>query len=131
MRDKRDRGELELVRDLLDSQLVDCKEQSIGKVDGITAELRNDQPPRLVSLEQGGPVPWRRIDPRLGKWAERLGARWSVRRGKAFSIPWDSVREVGINVKVDVDADKSPALAWERWLSDRFIGRIPGAGSGK
>jgi hypothetical protein len=131
MTKEKDTSELELVHDILDSQLLDQDGQSMGKADGITAELREGQPPRLLYIEQGGPVPWRRVRPRLGEWAERLGARWSVRGGQAYRIPWDKVREVGINVKIDVDADETPALAWERWLRDRVIGKIPGAASGQ
>jgi hypothetical protein len=42
-------------------------------------------------------------------------------------VPWSKVIKVGIDVKVDLDAEKTPALAWERWVRERIIGRIPGA----
>jgi hypothetical protein len=28
---------------------------------------------------------------------------------------------------VDVDAERTPAFRWERWVRDHVIGRIPGA----
>ncbi len=121
------RTEVDLVRDVLDEQLLDREGRAMGKADGITAELREGEPPRLVSIEQGGPVPWRRLSSPLGDLAARLGARWSVRGGKAYSIPWDKIMSVGINVELDVEnAYKTPALAWELWLRDHIVGRILG-----
>lgn len=118
--------EIKLIRDVLDSQLVDRHCEPMGRVDGLILEVRRDQPPRLAFIEQGGPVPWRRLNRRLGDWAERIGTRRSVRGGKAYCIPWDKVREIGISVQVDVAAEETPALAWEAWVRDHIIRHIPG-----
>jgi len=32
-----------------------------------------------------------------------------------------------VDVKVDVEAEASPALYWERWMRERIVRRIPGA----
>ncbi|MHC5935237.1 hypothetical protein [Nostoc sp.] len=45
-------------------------------------------------------------------------------QSEPFRIPWSKVRDVGIDVEVDVEA--TPALAYEKWLRDRIIARIPG-----
>lgn len=42
-------------------------------------------------------------------------------------IPWSKVIDVGIDVDVDIDVEATPALAYEKWLEDHVIGRIPGA----
>jgi hypothetical protein len=71
--------EIELIRDVLDSQLVDRRSHPMGRVDGLVPELRKDKPPRLAFIEQGGPVPWRRLNRHLGELAERRVSR-SARR---------------------------------------------------
>ncbi|MBD1845553.1 hypothetical protein H6F89_19485 [Cyanobacteria bacterium FACHB-63] len=44
---------MNLVRDVLDNQIVDRNQTKMGKVDGIVFELRDGQPPRLLYLESG------------------------------------------------------------------------------
>lgn len=59
---------MELVRDLLDKQLIDRNGVNTGRVDGIVVELREDGPPRLVALEAGPAVLAYRVGPRMGRW---------------------------------------------------------------
>jgi hypothetical protein len=37
------------------------------------------------------------------------------------------VLKIGVDVKVDLEAERTQALAWEHWVRDHLIGRIPGA----
>ena len=119
---------MDLFRDVLDNQIVDRHQQKMGKVDGIVVELRNDAPPRLVGLEVGGPTLGRRLHPRLGRWAAALGRRLGIGAGEPYRIPWEKVRDVGIDIDVDLDADETPVLAWEHWLREHIVAHIPGAG---
>jgi hypothetical protein len=32
-----------------------------------------------------------------------------------------------VDVKVDLDAERTAAWSWEHWVRDRIISRIPGA----
>jgi hypothetical protein len=98
-----------MIRDVLDKQLVDRQQRKMGKVDGIVVELRDGKPPRLA------------------QWLAALARRWGIGRGEPFRIPWSQVRDIGIDVEVDLDVEQTPVLAWERWLSKHVIGRIPGA----
>ena len=41
---------VDVIRDILDKQLVDREQQKMGKADGIIIELRAGKPPRLASL---------------------------------------------------------------------------------
>jgi sporulation protein YlmC with PRC-barrel domain len=117
--------EIKLIRDVLDNQLVDREGQPLGKVDGITAELREGEPPRLLYVETGLTTAARRLHPRLGRLAQRLGRRWGVRRGRPFRVEWSKVKSVGIDVEVDLRAEETEALAWEEWLRKNVVGRIP------
>ena len=120
---------MDLIREVLDNQVVDRWGSKMGKVDGLTAELREGQPPRLAYVEMGAPVLMRRLSRRL---ADRL-VRWRHKRGVRpsgpYRIAWRDVRNVGITVQVEADADSTPMMDWELWLRRRVIGRIPGSGA--
>jgi sporulation protein YlmC with PRC-barrel domain len=116
---------LDLVRDVLDKQLLGSDQERMGKVDGIVLSLREGQPPRVAFLETGPQVLARRVSRRLAETIERLERRWGIRQGPT-RIPWEKVRTTGTDVEVDFDAKKSSAFAWERWLRDNVVKKIPG-----
>ena len=77
-----------LVRDVLDTQVLDRKKRAIGKVDGIGLELREGAAPRVAYLEIDGVTAWRRLGARYGRWAARIASRCSsemVMGGKSGS----------------------------------------------
>jgi hypothetical protein len=120
--------EIHLIRDVLDDQLLDKKKRKIGKVDGIVVVLRKDKPPRVAYIEVGMSVVGHRIHTRLGRLVERVGRRWGVRQGEPYRIPWSKTGKIamGIEMKVDLDAEETPLLDWEQWLNKNIIKRIPG-----
>ena len=120
--------EVHLIRDVLDNQMMDREKCPMGKVDGIILVLRTDKPPRLAYIEVGTSTLAHRLSTWLGKFAERVGRKWGVRGGEPFRIPWAKVRHVGIDVEVDLKADETPVMEWEKWLKERVISRIPGGG---
>jgi sporulation protein YlmC with PRC-barrel domain len=114
---------MELGREVLDQQVIDAQGRQMGKVDGIVLELRPGAPARVASLVVGGTTLLWRIHAGLARWAEcRLGGEGHVAR-----IPWRQVVKVGVDVKVDLEAERSPALHWERRVRERIVGWIPGA----
>ncbi|MEH2208399.1 MAG: hypothetical protein V7K53_30720 [Nostoc sp.] len=121
---------MNIIRDVLDNQLVDSDRRHLGKVDGIVIELRDGEPPRLLYIETGMTTLARRIHPRLGRWVAAIESSWGAKQSEPFRIPWSKVRDVGIDVEVEIEADKTPALAYEKWLREHIIGRIPGAEHG-
>jgi sporulation protein YlmC with PRC-barrel domain len=114
---------VELGREVLDQQVIDARGVQMGKVDGVILELHAGGPARVAALVVGGTTLWWRIHPALARWIERRRAG----KGHAARIPWEQVLKIGVDVKVNVEAERSPALYWERWVRDRIIGRIPGA----
>jgi sporulation protein YlmC with PRC-barrel domain len=114
---------MELSRTVLDQQVIDTEGRQMGRVDGIVLELRPGEPARVTHLVVGGTTLLWRLHRGLAGWVERkLGGE-----GHRVRIPWSGVVKIGIDVKVDMDAEQSPALHWERWVRDHIIGRIPGA----
>ncbi|MBW4473655.1 MAG: hypothetical protein KME45_25250 [Stenomitos rutilans HA7619-LM2] len=117
---------MDVIRDVLDNQLVDRNQRKMGKVDGIVIELRDGQPPRLAYIETGATTLARRLHPRLERWVAAWQSKWGAKRSEPFRIPWSKVRDIGIDVEVDVDADETAALAYEQWLRDNVVKHIPG-----
>jgi hypothetical protein len=99
----------------------------MGRVDGIVVEIDGDEQPRVASVEVGVVTQASRLHPRLGRWAARLAKRWGKAAGDPYRIPWAQITMTGVNVTAGVEAEETPALAWERWLRAKVVGRIPGA----
>lgn len=117
---------MDLIRDVLDNQIIDRHHCKMGRVDGIVVELRDGQPPRLAYLEAGMPVLARRIHPRLARWVAALQQQWGAKRSEPVRIPWSQVSHVGIDVEIDASADQTHALDYEQWLQKHVVQRIPG-----
>ncbi len=121
--------DLELVRDVLDQQLVDREGTYMGRVDGVVLRFEDGEQPRVDHFELGFTVLARRVHPRLEKWVEAIRRRFHVRETAVQIIPWSMVGEISSHhVKVDIDTYDTPAFAWERWLRDHVIAKLPGAG---
>lgn len=122
-------AELKVVRDILDKRLLDRENFPLGRADGIVVEFPHGRQPRLVRIEMGGPI----LAARVARWlvgpVEWLGSRIGPRRLRAVPIEWKFVKRMGRDLHLDLNANDTEALAWEEWLADRFIGRIPGGRS--
>jgi sporulation protein YlmC with PRC-barrel domain len=118
---------MDLIKDVLDNQVVDATGWKMGKVDGIVIVVREGQPPLLSYIEIGAVTLARRLHPRLGDWVASRLRGLKDDRAHDCTIPWAAVRDVGIDVEVDRHADATPVGAWERWLREHIIERIPGA----
>ncbi len=120
-----DRKEINLIRDVLDNQLVDRHKQPMGRADGLIIELRTGEPPRLAYIEAGAQTLARRLHPKLSNWVSKLASRFG-KDGEPYRIPWSRVHDVGIDIDVGVDAEKTPVMLFEQWLREHVVGRIPG-----
>jgi sporulation protein YlmC with PRC-barrel domain len=118
---------MELGQALLDQQVIDREGEQMGKVDGVWVELRQGQPPRVAALIVGGGTAAERLHPGWARWLLRWRRRFGPQDDIALEIPWSKVLKIGVDVKVDLEAERTPALAWEHWVRERIIGRIPGA----
>ncbi|MER8404339.1 hypothetical protein [Mesorhizobium sp. M0959] len=120
---------MDLLRDILDKQVVDREQVKIGKVDGLVAELRPGEPPKIVAVELGSITLGRRLGERPGRWMARLAARLGGKRhAEPHRIAWNKVRDIGVDIEFDIDVRETAIFDWQDWLLDHVIGRIPGAG---
>jgi len=118
---------MDLVRDCLDKQLVDRNGHNMGRVDGVVLQLEKGKQPIVAFVEVGPVCQAERLHRSLGRVAKAISRRVGVAQQDPFRIPWSKLVAAGIEVIADVDAEETPALAWELWLRKKIIGRIPGA----
>lgn len=114
-----------LVRDLLDNQLVDRDKRKLGKIDGIAIHAAHGKQPRVTHLESGALILARRLGPRWERVAAFMTRHFGVRKNPVFRVPWSKVTNTGIDIHIDIDGVNSDAFAWEHWLDDHLIGRLP------
>jgi hypothetical protein len=118
---------LELVHDVLDAQLLDERDERIGRVDDLVLEWRDDGRIRLTDILIGGPARAQR----LGAWARAIsrvlnhGRRIEQRVSK---VPFGGVRRIADTVCLDIDGEKLPSSHVETWLRDHIVCHIPGSG---
>ena len=118
-----------LVHDVLDAQLVDRKQEKMGRVGEVVLELRDGEPPRVAHLLIGGSV----LAERIGGWMVAITrgvSRLLKIEDGVTRVPFEKVRVVGSCVEVDLDAESTNALRTEHWLDDHVVCRIPG-GAGR
>ena len=120
---------LELIRDVLDSQLIDREGTKMGKVDGVVLRVEEGVAPRVDHFELGFVVLAQRIHPVAERILNALRRRFPVRETAIKEVSWDVVGEITKeHIKVDIDSYETPAFAWERWLREHIVSHIPGAG---
>ncbi len=119
------RKEYCLVRDLLDKQMVDSEKRHLGRIDGIVLHAAKGKQPRVTHIESGALVLARRLGPRWRRFTAFMTRHFGVRKEPVFRVPWKLVTKAGIDVHIDIDGTKSDAFAWEYWLDDHLIGRLP------
>jgi sporulation protein YlmC with PRC-barrel domain len=117
---------MRLAADLLDKQLIDRRGEPCGKVDGIVLRI-DDGPPRVVAVEVGCITLARRLGPRCERWTRRLVERVAGRNRGEYRIAWSRVLDVGKDVRVDLESNRTAMMRAERWLRAHVIRRIPGA----
>lgn len=120
---------MDLVRDVLDKRLLDRDGTIIGRVDGLIIEIEGESQPRVTEMSIGGPA----VFARIGHWsfslAKFLGKHWGPKRGSPVRIPWSDIDHFGRDVKLTISCEDNEAMAWEDWIDEHIIMKIPGGGS--
>ena len=117
---------MQLVRDVLDKQVTDRRGEAMGRVDGVSLEVREGEPPRVRWVEVGGPLPWERLGARLARWIAALRRHVGPAEREPTRIPWDRLAKKQNQWLADVDVRETPAYAWEGWLADHVVRRLGG-----
>jgi hypothetical protein len=105
--------------------MVGSDKRNLGRIDGIAIHVARGKQPRVTYLESGALVLARRLGPRWERFVAFMTRHFGVRKNPVFRVPWSKVTKVGLDVHVDIDGVKSDASAWEHYLDDHLIGRLP------
>jgi hypothetical protein len=116
---------MDLIRDLLDTQVVDRHGREMGRVDGIIVDAGGAGPPRVVAIELGPSVVARRVRPIFGRWMAGLEHALGIDEGRPLRIPFADILEVADHVKVELTAGETPATTLEKRLKT-IVSAIPG-----
>jgi len=117
---------VDVVRDLLDKQVVDRNGKPLGRVDTVIFDVPASGPPTVTAIEIGLVAVARRLHPALAAVARAVEAWAGVERGRPVRIPIARVLDFERDVKVDVTASETDALAFEQ-AARAIISKVPGA----
>jgi len=110
---------LDLVREVLDHELIDVEGVPCGMVDDIELDGEPGKPLRVVALLTGPAV----AQARLARWMAHL-LRWLF-GGRHTRIEWSHVKRLGEGVELDASAAELGLDRIERTLG-RWLARLPG-----
>jgi hypothetical protein len=78
-------------------------------------------------MEVGVVTAAHRLHPALGRWIRALAIRWSPVPMTPIRLSPLLVRDIGVDVELDLDAIEDPKfLRVEKWLRRHVVGRLPG-----
>ncbi len=93
---------MDLVRDVLDVQVIDRNGRAMGRVDGIALECRPGQPPRVEALLVGPSALGHRLSPRLGRWVAAIERASGIDKGRPARLSFQQVLDIDRAIKVDL-----------------------------
>jgi sporulation protein YlmC with PRC-barrel domain len=93
---------VDLVRDVLDKQVLNRHGREIGRVDSIVLEMRAGAAPRVDRIEIGPAVLAARIHPVLGPWVRGLEYGTGIADERPVRVPFGAILDISDRVKVDL-----------------------------
>ena len=119
---------MELVRDVLDEQLVDATGRKIGKIDGIVLQLGKN---RCCACwrSRSAAAPPRVAMPKFFRGLfQSLARAWTPHGGEPYRVPWNKLHFGALDVRLDMDVSTS-LVSGER-EAERFVRHLPGSDHG-
>ncbi len=110
---------MDLVRDVLDKQVVDRNGREMGRVDAVILEVRADKPPLVRAIEIGPEVLARRLHPAIGRLFAALEEVLGLDDRRPIRVPFTHV-EVRDHVVADLTAGETGAANVENRLRHFF-----------
>jgi hypothetical protein len=117
--------DVDVVRDVLDKLVIDRDGREMGRVDGILAEQRPGEPPRLSAALIGLSVLGYRLHPAAGRLAGVIERMLGIDDRRPVRVDVRHLRPVGNEIEVRVTAPAKAAEIVEQRLSV-WLTRIPG-----
>src|SRR5829696_4474598 len=115
---------MDLVRDLLDKEVVDRNGREMGRVDRIVVRVREGAPPAIIAFEIGPSAFASRLSATFGRWMEALEHAFDVDHGRPVRMTVGQVLDFNDHVKFDVAIGDTAVTAIERKLR-RWVSALP------
>lgn len=117
---------MDMVKDVLDKQIVDRNGRAMGRVDGIVLESRDGMPPRVGGILIGPAALGYRVRPGIGRWWTRIEQRFGLPPERPVRIDVSEIEEVGSRIKLRGAIGDTAVGAIEQRLR-AWIVKIPGS----
>ena len=117
---------MDLVRDLLDKQVVDRNGRELGRVDSVILELRDDGSAVVSAIEIGFIACATRLHPLLGRCARAIETVLGLDPRRPVRIPLSQVLDSRKDIRVDLASTDTPVSEVEQ-LARRIVSALPGA----
>jgi sporulation protein YlmC with PRC-barrel domain len=116
---------MEVVRDLLDKQLIDSEGRELGRVDGILLEYAGGGPPRLSSVLIGASVLAERVHPALARVVAAIERLIGLSGRRPVRIDVSYLKPVGHDIAIGQASARMDAAALEYELRV-WLMKVPG-----
>ena len=116
---------MDLVRDLLDKQVVDRNGREIGRVDSVIFDVRGDGTAVVGAIEVGLITCAARLHPFLGRCARAIETILALDPQRPVRIAMSQIIDFDKDVKVDLAATDTPVVQVEQ-RARRIVSSIPG-----
>lgn len=113
--------------ELLDRQVVDPDGMMAGKVDDLEIEVGADGPPVVTDILAGPGALARRIGGPFGAWVASVHARLNEGDADPARISFGVVATIDDHVTITVSRTEVGSFAFEAWVRDHVISKIPGS----
>jgi len=118
---------MDLVRDILDKQLLDQNGVKMGKIDGLLLVVEAGRQPHVTHIQLGAVVLARRLGSLCGRIVEEIAARFGgEERRHPIMIPWSKIADIGVDIELAIDSRKSPLSDVANWLNRKITARFGG-----
>jgi sporulation protein YlmC with PRC-barrel domain len=113
--------------ELLDRQVVDPNGMMAGKVDDLEIEVRDGGRPIVTDILAGPGALARRIGGPFGAWIASVHARLNGGDADPARISFGVVANIDDHVTITVSRTEVGSFAFEVWVRDHVISKIPGS----
>jgi sporulation protein YlmC with PRC-barrel domain len=117
---------VDVVRDVLDTSVIDRNGREMGRVDGIVIEPRPNQPVHLTALLIGPSALGDRLHPAVGRVVRRIEKRFGLDRDQPARVAFADVDEIGAKIRLRLTISETAVAAVEQRLRSWLV-RLPGS----
>ena len=117
---------MEVMKEVLDKQVVDRDGREMGRVDGILLEYQTGQPPRLKALLIGPAALGYRLHPLVGGFIRALEKRFGLDRDRPAQIDFAEIKDFEHKVRLRIRIGETAVEAVEQRLRALLL-RLPGS----